>query len=136
MGSETTKALVARRRAASARADRLVAEARERDPIGSARRARISSTVREGRRALKALGAAERALVDLQARVGAALIRLTEDGLSRNEAYQSLNVSRAVGRRLIRLSASTRPAVSGLSTGTSTDPASGADPAHGENRRP
>ena len=132
MGSETTKALRARQREASARVDRLIAEADERSPIGSARRARIKSAVRDGRRALRALDAAERALADVEGRAGAALTRLTEDGLSRNEAYESLVVSRAVGRRLIELAVTTRRTSADFSTGTSTDRASSADHAEGE----
>lgn len=132
MGSETTKALAARRREASARAVRLIAEAEEHSPIGAARRARIISTVREGRRSVKALGAAERALTVLQARVGAALIRLTEDGLSRSDAYELLDLSRAVGRRLIDVSASTQCASEVPSTSSPIDPAPGAARAEGE----
>jgi hypothetical protein len=101
VGIETTKALRARRREAAARVDRLVAGAEERSPVVSARRGRIRAAVRDGRRAVRAMDAAERALVEGRARVGRALTRLTGDGLSRNEAYQALGVSRAVGRRLI-----------------------------------
>lgn len=132
MGSETTKALQARRREAAARVDRLIAAADERSPIGSARRARIKTTIRDGRRALRALDAAERVLAEVETRVGAALIRLTEDGLSRSEAYESLGISRAVGRRLLELAVTTRRTSAVFSTGRSTDPASSADRADGE----
>ncbi|WP_148046156.1 hypothetical protein [Nocardioides marmoriginsengisoli] len=136
MGSETTKALRARQREASTRVTRLIAEADAGSPIGSARRTRINSAVREGRRAITALGSAERAVADAEARAGAALIRITEDGLSNNEAFESLGISRAVGRRLINLSVSTRRAPAGLSTSTSTDPTPGANRADGETGAP
>lgn len=136
MGSETTKALAARRREATARAVRMIAEAEERSPIGSARRARIKSTVRDGCRTLRALGAAERALAELQERAGAALVRLTDDGLSCAEAFESLGLSRAVGRRLIRVAASRECAPRTRSTGGSTDPAPGADRADGGSGAP
>lgn len=113
MGIETTKALRARRREAAARVDRLVAGAEERSPVGSARRARITAAVRDGRRALRAMDAAEQALVEVRARVGLTLTRLTSDGLSRNEAYRALGVSRAVGRRLIERPAARRTSADG-----------------------
>lgn len=136
MGSETTRALTARQREASTRVDRLIAEAEARSPIGSARRARITSIVREGRRALKALSAGRHALADAEERAGAALILLTEVGLSSSEAYQSLGISRAVGRRLIELSAPTRRSAAGPSTSTSHDPSSGSDRPDGETGAP
>ena len=103
MGSETTKALLARRREAAARVDRLVAAAEEPSPIQASRLARIKSANREGRRALRALDSAERTLAEAETRVGSALIRLTQEGLSRSEAYASLGLSRAIGRRFIEL---------------------------------
>jgi hypothetical protein len=108
VGIEATKALQARRREAAARVDRLVVVAEDRRTVGSGGRARIKAAVRDGRRALRAMGAAEQALVELRARAGLALTRLTADGLSRNEAYQALGVSRAVGRRLLEPSGARR----------------------------
>lgn len=136
MGSEATRALTARQREASTRVDRLILEAEARSPIGIARRARITSIVREGRRALKALSAARLALADAEERAGVALILLTGVGLSSSEAYESLGISRAVGRRLIELSAPTRSIADGLSTGTSTAPSSRTDRPDGETGAP
>lgn len=136
MGSETTKALTARQREASTRVGRLIAGAEERSPIAAARRARINSATRDGLRALKALSAARRSVADAEERAGAALILLTRDGLSSIEAYQSLGISRAVGRRLIELSAPTRRTPDGQSTGTSTDPSSPTDRPDGETDAP
>lgn len=75
----------------------------------------------------RALDAAEQALAEIEAGVGAALIRVTEDGLSRNEAYVSLGLNRAVGRRLIELALTTRCTSADSSTGTPTDRASSAN---------
>jgi hypothetical protein len=108
MGSETTKALLARRREAAAQVERLIAAAEERSHIGASRLARIKSATREGRRALRALDSAERTLAEAETQVGTTLLRLTQDGLSRSEAYKSLGISRAIGRRLIELAAGTR----------------------------
>jgi hypothetical protein len=127
MGSETTRALTARRREASTRVDRLIVDAEARSPVGSVRRARISSTVRDGRRALKALSAAQRALADAEERAAAALILLTGDGLSCSEAYQSLGISRAVGRRLLEIFAPTRRTAARPSTGAPANPLSHTD---------
>jgi len=110
VGSETTKALLARRREAAARVDRVIAAAKERSPNGASRLARIRSAIREGRRALRALDSAERTLADAETQVGNTLLRLTQDGLSRSEAYESLGISRAIGRRLIALAVYPRDA--------------------------
>ena len=132
MGSETTKALQARRREAAARVDRLIAAAHERSPIGSARLARIKAATRDGRRALKALESAERSLAEAETQVGDALNRLTQDGLSRSEAYESLGLSRAIGRRLIELAAPTRRKCTDFSTSTPAERASSAARVDGE----
>ena len=126
MGSETTKALLARRREAAARVDRLIAATEEHSPIGSVRRARIKSATREGRRALRALDSAERTLAEAESQVGNTLIRLTQDGLSRSEAYEALGLSRAIGRRLIGLAVCTRRTPADLSTDAPTERASSA----------
>ena len=121
MGIETTKALLARRREAEARVDRLIAAAEERSPIGASRLARIKSANREGRRALRAIDSAERALAEAETRVGNTLIRLTQEGLSRSEAYKSLGISRATGRRLIELAGCTRRTSADFSTDAPID---------------
>ena len=132
MGSETTKALRVRRREADARVARLIAAADERSPIGSARLARIKTATREGRRAMRALESAERTVVDAEAQVGAALIRVTQTGLSRSEAFELLGLRRAIGRRLIELAAPTRRTCSDFSTATPAERASSATQADGE----
>lgn len=109
MGIETTKALKARRRAATARVDRLIANADQRSPNEVARQARVSTAVRDGRRARRDIDVAERAVVAAQTRVGMTLTRLTDEDLSLNEAYAALGLSRAVGRRLVDLSTLRRP---------------------------
>lgn len=131
MGIETTKALQARRREAAARVDRLLAVAGERSAVASARRVRIKAAVRDGRRALRALGTAEQAVLDLRARVGVALTRLTGDGLSSNDAYRALGVSRAVGRRLIGLPEARRTAAD-VSTTQASGRAAHPGPTEGE----
>ena len=76
MGIETTKALQARRRESAAQIERLIARADERNPIGSARRARIKETARLARRKVRALTAAQQSVAAIELEIGQALLRL------------------------------------------------------------
>lgn len=103
MGIGTAKALQARRREAAAHIERLIAQADERSPIGSARRARIRDESRLARRRIKALAAAQQAVSAIEVEIGQALIRITDQGLSRNEAFELASLSRHLGRRYVEL---------------------------------
>ena len=103
MGVETTKALQARRRAAAAHTDRLIAQADERNPIGSARRARIKESARLARRRVAALAAAQQAVTAIEVEIGRALLRVVDQGLSRNEAFEIAGLARHLGRRYVQL---------------------------------
>jgi hypothetical protein len=59
-------------------------------------------------------------------------VRLTEEGLSRNEAYELLGLSRAVGRRHLEQALATRRTSAEFSTASSTDRAPNAASADGE----
>lgn len=122
MGIETTKALQARRRASAAHIERLIARADERSPIGSARRARIKEGARLARRRIKALAAAQQAVTAAEVEIGQALLRLVDQGMSRNEAVELAGLSRHLGRRYIQLVQRAQSQVSAdLSTAPSTD---------------
>jgi hypothetical protein len=123
MGLEAAKVIRARQRAVAARVDRLIAERERHTPIDSARRERIKVAVRDGRRAMRTLTAAQGAVQDVEARVGAALARIAAEGLSLSQAYEALGLTRSVGRRLVQIveDAAGLPA----DADTSTDPTSG-----------
>jgi hypothetical protein len=115
MGIETTRALQARRRESAARIDRLIAQANDRSPIGSARQARIKEGARIARRRIKSLSAAQRAAAAIEIEIGQALLRITEQGLSRNEAFDLAGLSRHLGRRYVDLAlARTDPSSDGV----------------------
>jgi hypothetical protein len=101
MGIETTKALTARRRESAAQIERLIARAHERNPIGSARRARIRETARFARRKVRTLTAAQQSAAAIEFEIGQALIRLVGQGMSRNEAFELVGLSRHMGRRYL-----------------------------------
>ena len=103
MGVETTKALQARRRAAAAHTDRLIAQADERNPIGSTHRARIRESARLARRRVAALAAAQQAVTDIEVEIGRVLLRVVDQGLSRNEAFEIAGLTRHLGRRYLQL---------------------------------
>jgi hypothetical protein len=103
MGIETTKALQARRREAAAHMERLIARADKRSPIGSARRARVKQVARLARRRVKALTAAQEAVASIEVEVGLALLRVVEQGVSRNESFELAGLSRHLGRRYVAL---------------------------------
>ncbi len=103
MGIETTKALQTRRRESSAQIERLIAQADDRDPIGSVRRARIKETARLARRKVRALTAAQRSVSAIELEFGRILLRLLGQGISRNEAFELVGISRHLGRRYVDL---------------------------------
>jgi hypothetical protein len=109
MGIETTKALQARRRESAAQIERLIARAHERNPIGSARRARIKQTAGLARRKVRALRAAQESVTAIELELGQALLRLLDQGMSRNEAFELVGLSRHVGRRHLDLVISSPP---------------------------
>jgi len=108
MGSEATKALQARRLTVATRVDRLVREAERRSPASVTKRKRIQIATRLGRRRLRAIGPAQAALTALEAGVGDVILAMGQEGISRNGAYESLGLTRAVGRRYVALAESTR----------------------------
>lgn len=120
MGVETAKALRARRRETAARIDRLIVRADERNPLGAARRARISEGARLVRRRLKSLAVAREEVTAIEVELGRALLGLVDQGLSRNEAFELANVPRHLGRRYVDLALCAQREVA---TGSSTDSA-------------
>jgi hypothetical protein len=103
MGVTTTRALQGRRRASAAHIDRLIAKADQRSPIGSARRVRITDAARLARRKVRALDAARQAVTALERETGDALLRLVDQGMSRNEAFELAGLARHLGRRYLDL---------------------------------
>jgi hypothetical protein len=101
MGIETTKALKARRRESAAQIERLIARVDERNPIGSARRARIKEIARLARRKVRALTAEQQSAAAIELEIGQALVRLVGQGTSRNEAFELVGLSRHMGRRYL-----------------------------------
>jgi hypothetical protein len=134
MGVTTARALQARRRASSAHIDRLIAKADERSPIGSVRRARIKDAAQLARRKARALEAAHQAVTVVEVEIGIALLRLVDQGMSRNEAFELAGLRRHLGRRYLDLAE--RPQTSprpGFSTASADDavprpPGSDGDP--------
>lgn len=121
MGIETTKALRARRRELDSRLTRLIQRLDERSPVGIARRSRLSEAARLVRRRLKALAVAQEAVAAIEVEVGHVLLRLVGgEGLSRNEAFELAGITRAYGRRYVRLAGAACPR---LLDASSTDPA-------------
>jgi hypothetical protein len=102
VGVEAAKAIRARQREAAARVARLIAKRDQDGAIGSGRRARIQAAVREGRRALRARDAAQAAVAAAETRAGAALARITAEGLSLHDAAAAMGLSNSVGRRLLK----------------------------------
>lgn len=126
MGIETTKALKARRRESVAQIERLILRADERNPIGSARRARIKETARLGRRKVRALTAEQQSVAAIELEIGQALLRLVGQGMSRNEAFELVGLSRHMGRRYLdRVISSPPPRRTDFSTELSGDRATG-----------
>lgn len=113
MGIETTKALQARRRESAARIDRLIARAAERSPIGSVRRARIKEAARMAQRRLRALAAAQQSVAAIEVEIGQALLRVVDQGLSRNEAFDLVGLRRHLGRRYLDLALSAQTQLPG-----------------------
>ena len=132
MGSETAKALRARRRESKAHIDRLIARADERSPLGSVRRARVAESARLARRRIKALATAHEAARAIEVEIGRALLRVVDQGLSRNEAFELAGVSRYLGRRY--LAAAEGAQAADVAT-FSTDPVAPAHPESGRRDR-
>jgi hypothetical protein len=134
MGVTTARALQARRRASAAHIDRLIAKADQRSPIGSVRRARIKEAAQLARRKVRALEAAHQAVAAAEVEIGVALLRLLDQGMSRNEAFELAGLRRHLGRRYLDLAE--RPQTSprpGFSTASADDavprlPGSDGDP--------
>ncbi len=137
MGSEAARAIRARQRESAARVERLIRRRDERALIGSSRRQRIKAAAREGRLALRVLDKAGRSVADAEERVGRALERITAEGLPRSDAYAALDLTRAVGDRLIGLAehAQRRTGDAG-STDVRSDRDVGAAIAHSETAYP
>lgn len=132
MGSETAKALRARRRESKAHIDRLIARADERSPLGSVRRARVAESARLARRRIKALATAHEAATAIEVEIGRALLRVVDQGLSRNEAFELAGVSRYLGRRYL---AAAEGAQAADVASFSTDPVAPAHPESGQRDR-
>lgn len=125
MGTEAAKALRARRRESRARIDRLIARADERSPLDSVRRARVAESARLARRRLKALATAQEGVAAIEVEIGRAVLRIVEQGLSRNEAFELAGVRRHLGRRYL---AAAEGAQVLADAGFSTDPVVPAHP--------
>ena len=137
MGSEATKAVRTKQRESAARVERLIRKRDERAFVGSARQQRIRAAVRDGRVALRALATAERAVVAAQERVGKAIAQIVGEGLSRNDAYAALELTRPVGTRLLQLAErAARRFPDEFSTGRDHSHAAGPDAADGETGSP
>lgn len=133
MGTEAGKAIRARQRESAARVERLIRRRDERTLIGSARQQRIKAAAREGRLALRVLAKAEQSVGSAEERVGRALRQMVEEGLPRSDAYAALDLTRAVGDRLIGLAErAQRRTGAGVSTDVGSDRDIGAVSAHGE----
>jgi len=132
MGSETAKALRARRRESKAHVDRLIARADERSPLGSVRRARVAESARLAQRRIKALATAHEAAAAIEVEIGRALLRVVEQGLSRNEAFELAGLSRHLGRRYLAAAEGVQVAAE---AGLSTDPVALAHPEYGRRDR-
>jgi hypothetical protein len=121
MGLTTARALQARRRGSSARIERMIAKADERSPIGSARRMRIKEAARLARRKVRALAAARESVTAIEVDIGLALLQVVEQGLSRNEAFELVGLSRHHGRRYLDLAAGSQtPCRTGSSTASTS----------------
>ena len=132
MGTETGKALRARRRESRAHIDRLIARADERSPLGSVRRARVAESARLARRRIKALATAHEEAAAIEVEIGRALLRVVEQGLSRNEAFELAGLRRHLGRRYL---AAAEGAQASDSACLSTDPVAPAHPESGRRDR-
>lgn len=101
MGTETNRALLSRRRESTARIARLVAEAEARTPEAAARHHRITQSLGLARRRLLALAEAERTASALVEGIGQASLAAEADGLSRNQVFAHLGLSRHLGRKYV-----------------------------------
>ena len=120
MGAETTRALIARRRESAERITRLVAQAEEHSSAGAARRHRITQSLRLARWRLRALVTAQRTASALELEIGELLIRVEAEGMSRNEVFRRVGLTRHVGRKYVAAALAAQDRPLGAS---STDPA-------------
>lgn len=121
MGSQATKAIRARRRKAAARVERLIAGANAGNPDTAAARQRILATARTARQRLRALESTRRSLAAKETEVGEAILALTDEGITSNDAYRLLDLSCAIGRRYVDIA---------LRTGGNGRRSSTAEPGH------
>lgn len=113
--------------------DRQVAAYDAHRPERIARDERIKTAKRAARRALRARAVADRARQTADARAGAALRRVMDEGLSMSEAAVLLDLSRSAAKRLVRLgTGTTDPWERSSSTEPTDDRALGDLGAHGE----
>lgn len=116
MGMQAAKNIRARQRETAARVERLITQRDERAPIGSARRARIHTAIREVRHALRARNAAQAKARSAETAAGAALARIVAEGLCRRDAFEATGLPTSVGRRLIRSAEGSTPPVGSTSS--------------------
>jgi hypothetical protein len=84
------------------------------------------------RRRLKALASAQQGAAAIEAEIGRVLLRVVEQGLSRNEAFDLAGVPRHLGRRYL---AAAGRAQAQDAAGLSTDPVAPAHPESGRRDR-
>ncbi|WP_156391568.1 MULTISPECIES: hypothetical protein [unclassified Nocardioides] len=130
MGIETSKALRARRRECVSQIDRLITRADERSPLGSVRRARVKDAARRARRRHRALASVRQSAAALEIEIGQALLDIVDHGLSQNDAYELVGLSRHLGRRYVDLARVAQGQVrAASSTGQAAGLGSGPTPA-------
>lgn len=103
MGSNSSEAVQARRRASDRRISDLVDRLESNGPAEVARRQRVLRSLRAARRQLRALDSAEKAVVELEIQIGRAMMRAEVEGLSRAEVFKRLGIPRHRGRRCVAL---------------------------------
>ena len=101
MGTETSKALLARRRESTERISRLVATAEERNPATVARRQRITGGLRLARLRMRALSEAQMRAASIEVEIGQALMAVEAEGMSRNTVFERAGLPRHVGRKYV-----------------------------------
>jgi hypothetical protein len=101
MGARSTAAVRARQRVAAARVERLIADAGHAGAVTPVGQTQIRYAVRAGRAALRRRDRARAAMSTATDEVGTHLIQLLEAGLTRREAFEALDLTVGVGRRLL-----------------------------------
>jgi hypothetical protein len=113
MGTSAARDQRARTRGRVAQIDRAIAERWATDPDRVRQDRRIKAAVADARKSLRARSAAQRADEAAQARAGAAVRRLLDEGLSLSDVAVLLNLPRNGVKRLMR-----HPAEAGELAGT------------------